>query len=588
MTCKRWKLAAALLGAFASGAQAVHLNLDGMGQVLIYPYYNVNNNFQTNLHIVNTQNAYKIVKVRFRESGLSRDVLSFNIYMSPYDTWTGVVRNLGGKANLTSDDNTCTLPANDAVTDMGVLSSTGWEFNTSYSNVSDGDAREGYIEVIEIGNIPPELFTDMNGDSAIVVSDDMLVQIGLKHDASGVPGNCDVVTLGWSAGYGVGTLAVENTAARENWQGDATATPDANGRSGGADDNDGLGGSYLLPPSGGLYGHAIYLNLADGSAFVNEATVLNNYSTMAQHWRPDDVAHSLLPSLASGDVNTSVAIDPDDGTPIASGAWGYTVDATRNDGDPETPASGTNPWPVASALMATGIVNDWFIDPTYEGATDWVVTFPMRTHGIYNGLFTDDCLGDGATTVGKVESTTSATEGQDTCFQVSQNHANYSVAPYNREELFPTSPHELGLPFSINDPHYLPREVNVLQFGTSGVLGTANATDIGAVTRDISSLTEIGVAGWMRLVFGSGTTVYSTSATASLYTEQTATNSASFIAEDVSGTPAIAGISTVAPVTGLGVPVVGFAAQRGSASSIPAGANFGETVNHRYYRSYAD
>lgn len=575
---KKYKLAAAMLAAVATGAQAVHVNPDGTGQVLIYPYYNVNNNFQTNLHIVNTQNVYKIIKIRFRESGLSQDVLDFNIYMSPFDVWTGVVRNVGGKANLFSDDNTCTLPANDAVTSVGVLSVSGLDMNTAYSNVTDADAREGYVEVIEVGNIPPELYTDMNGDATIVAADDMLVQSGLKHDATGVPANCDVVTLGWTTGNGVGTLAVAPTAARENWQGNADVGVDANGRTGGADGNDGLAGGYLTAPSGGIYGHAIYLNMTDGSAFVNEATALDNYSTMPQHWRPNDPANFLLPSLASGDVNTSIFYAAD-GTGASSGAWGYTVDATRNDGDAETPASGTNPWPISSALMANGIMNDFFIDPTYEGVTDWVITFPMRKHGVYNGQFTLDCSGDGATTAGVVQTTTSATEGTDTCFLNPGNHVVYTFTPYNREELFPSTPDifDVSPVISVTQTNVLPREVNVLQLGTSGVLGSDNAASI-------SGISAIGNAGWMSLSFGSGATVYSTTAAASLYTDQSATNTASFIADTVAGDPAAAGIATVAPVNDLGVPVIGFAAQRGNAPSIPAGSNFGETINHRYVR----
>jgi hypothetical protein len=552
-----------------------------MGQVLIYPYYNVNNNFQTNLHIVNTQDEYKIVRVHFRESGLSRVVLNFNIYMSPYDVWTGVVRNNNGRPNLVSNDNSCTLPANDEVTSAGQLSTSGWTFNTAYSNLTDADVREGYIEVIEIANIPPELYADMNADATISSADDMRVQAGLSHDVSGEPANCDVVTLGWTSGNGVGTMAVAPTAARENWQGHADAGVDANGRSGGADGNDGLAGGYLEPPSGGLYGHAIYLNMSDGSAFVNEATTLDNYSTMPQHWRPGDHEVSLLPSLASGDVNTSVAINPTDGTPVVSGAWGYTVDATRNDGDPETPASGTNPWPVAATLMATGIVNDYFIDPTYEGATDWVITFPMRKHGVYNGQFTNDCAGDGDTTAGQVEVTTSSTEGQDTCFLNSGFHVQHVFTPSNREGLLPRRPDEfVGVPISVIQNNPLPRGVNVLQLGTSGVLGSDNAAD----SEFVSSIAETGVAGWISLYFGNPSIVYGSSNDPRLYTDHLSGNSASFIAEDVSGTSSVAGIATVAPVTALGVPVTGFAVQRGSAPSIPAGANFGETVNHRYYR----
>jgi hypothetical protein len=313
--------------------------------------------------------------------------------------------------------------------------------------------------------------------------------------------------------------------------------------------------------------------MSDGSAFVNEATALDNYSTQAQHWRPDDAANFLLPSLASGDVNTSLDIAAD-GTAVATGAWGYTVDATRNDGDAETPASGTNPWPISSALMATGIMNDFFIDPTYQGVTDWVITFPMRKHGVYNGEFTDDCAGDDGTTPGVVQTTVSGTEGADTCFLNQGNHVQYTFIPYDREEQFPSTPDSFTVSpvISVTQTNVLPREVNVLQLGSSGVLGSDNVAQI-------SGLEAVGTAGWMRLNFGGDVTY--TTADATLYTDQTA--SASFIATGPEGTPNAA-VATAAAVTDLGVPVIGFAAQRGNAPTIPAGANFGETINHRYVR----
>ncbi|MGB5098482.1 MAG: hypothetical protein WBN82_11300, partial [Porticoccaceae bacterium] len=51
----------------ASAAHAVHVNPDGLGQVLLYPYYTVQNNFVTAIHVVNTTDQAKAVKVRFLE-----------------------------------------------------------------------------------------------------------------------------------------------------------------------------------------------------------------------------------------------------------------------------------------------------------------------------------------------------------------------------------------------------------------------------------------------------------------------------------------------------------------------------------------
>ena len=75
----------------ASVSNAVNLNPDGLGQVLIYPYYTVNAGNSTLLSVVNTTDEVKAVKVRFLEALNSREVLDFNLYLSPFDVWTGAV-----------------------------------------------------------------------------------------------------------------------------------------------------------------------------------------------------------------------------------------------------------------------------------------------------------------------------------------------------------------------------------------------------------------------------------------------------------------------------------------------------------------
>ena len=75
----------------AGTAQAVNINPDGLGQLLIYPYYTTNAGNLTVLSVVNTTANAKAVKVRFLESENSQEVLDFNLYMSAYDVWTAAV-----------------------------------------------------------------------------------------------------------------------------------------------------------------------------------------------------------------------------------------------------------------------------------------------------------------------------------------------------------------------------------------------------------------------------------------------------------------------------------------------------------------
>jgi hypothetical protein len=82
-------LASAML---ASGAGAVNLATDGIGEVAIAPYYTVRDGWQTTMNVINTQDRPIVVKVRVHEGQNSRDVLDFNVALSAYDVFTGVIR----------------------------------------------------------------------------------------------------------------------------------------------------------------------------------------------------------------------------------------------------------------------------------------------------------------------------------------------------------------------------------------------------------------------------------------------------------------------------------------------------------------
>ena len=86
-TFKRKALFTAVLaGLGAAGtAEAVYLNPNGTGQVLVYPYYTVQsaggNAWNTYLSVVNTTTRAKAVKVRVLEGKTSAEVLDFNLFL---------------------------------------------------------------------------------------------------------------------------------------------------------------------------------------------------------------------------------------------------------------------------------------------------------------------------------------------------------------------------------------------------------------------------------------------------------------------------------------------------------------------------
>lgn len=226
-------LAAAFAAALAPEACAVSLDADGRGQALIYPYYTVqsagNNAFNTYLSIANHTAQAKALRLRVREARNSREVASFNLYLSPHDAWTAaIIPQPGTDAPLLiTQDRTCTLP-------QLAGSPPGIAFqNTLYAGVLSDDlgagldrAREGWIEVIEMASL--------TGAMAAAVT----------HNGSGIPGNCAAVAA--------------------PSEGDIAA------------------------PTGGLSGTLTLINVASGLDFTVNAEALAELSTRSFYRPPSD------------------------------------------------------------------------------------------------------------------------------------------------------------------------------------------------------------------------------------------------------------------------------------------------------------
>ncbi|AUN95744.1 hypothetical protein C0099_12860 [Pseudazoarcus pumilus] len=121
---------------------------DAYGGALVVPYYTVQNGNVTLLNIVNVDpESGKAVKVRFRGAERSDDVFDFQVFLSPGDMWTAnISQGPDGRARLTTEDNSCTLPEN---------------VNRSFETLRlSGDeaaraagTREGYVEIINMGDV---------------------------------------------------------------------------------------------------------------------------------------------------------------------------------------------------------------------------------------------------------------------------------------------------------------------------------------------------------------------------------------------------------------------------------------------------
>ena len=225
------------LGAAAS-ANATNVNSDGLGEVLLYPAYTVQEGNDTAISVTNTTNQIKAVKVRFLEGMNSQEVLDFNLYLSPQDVWNGVVVRTDAGAKLVTQDKSCTAPAIPAGgVEFRNLQYAGTDYAAGKGGPQGTDrTRIGHVELIEMGVVDPLFLLNpqLNAASAIV------------HGANGVPGNCAAV----SNAFKVGGIWAQNVDAG------------------------------ISTPTGGLYGVGTVTDVNEGSQIGYDATALADFSVL--------------------------------------------------------------------------------------------------------------------------------------------------------------------------------------------------------------------------------------------------------------------------------------------------------------------
>lgn len=229
-----------------NSAQAVNVNSQGEGEVLIYPYYSVEGGQDTYISVVNTTDEYKAVKVRFLEAMNSQEVLDFNLYLSPQDHWSAVLVDTASGTAIRTGDTSCTVPQSLAATAVGtagpLVEFRNFEYQSDTVQKGLDRTREGYVEIIEMGVVT---------DAAMIAA--------IKHTSASIPKDCSVVAAGWEAG---GTF---------------TAGPTAG----------------VTEPTGGLYGYGVLINVAEGTNATYDAVALAAFSDTAVHTDPGSLSPSL-------------------------------------------------------------------------------------------------------------------------------------------------------------------------------------------------------------------------------------------------------------------------------------------------------
>ena len=408
----------------ANMASAVNLNPDGLGQVLLYPYYTVNGGQQTLLSVVNTDTVNgKAVKVRFLEGYNSREVLDFNLFLSPADVWTANVFALadagvsGTGAAIFTTDNSCTAPA---FPEGPLANGAHYQhfLNYAYSGsnsdtgpTTDDRTREGHFEMIQMSDILPAttLFTET------------------KH-VNSVPPGC--------------------SKAETQFENSATDTG---------------------VPTGGLFGSASVVNVAEGTFYAYNADALAGFSAI----KLNTPTGSLFPAL--NQVND------------AGAAAGTVTSLVFNNGQLIT-----SPYPypanaidaVSSVFAAANIYNQYETSTNGSVGTDWVVNFPTKRFYVDAATF-------GLTKV--IPPFEHLFGAKETGNGLGLSCTIVGITIFDREENTTTP---TGCGFSPCPPGQPPssicHETNVITFDLTG---TASILDSGLT----ANIKPIGAAGWTNL-----------------------------------------------------------------------------------------
>lgn len=328
------------LAALASthNAAAVALNPRGTGQVLLFPFYTVNGQNQTLISVTNTTERAKAVSVRFLEARNGRPVAKVNVYLAPFDTWTGAILDRPDDqpgARLIVRDRTCTVPdlANQPVYRDGLNFARSEYTGQNRDHPESLGAQlgvlerteEGFIEVIEMGEL-------QSGPGRLQLADEVMPNPG-----TGVPLDCGSVISAW--------IPPSEPQGKQIW----AVAPSLN----------------IDLPSGGLRGMAAIVNTLNGSMFTYTAEALTDFYS-------DTAAPGALHQIVMGRPTLA---DANNG----GGQVRATVVDTKGKTITEVyPFPQVTADPVSLVLMQTRVFNDYNFDRNLGASSEWVLTFPTK------------------------------------------------------------------------------------------------------------------------------------------------------------------------------------------------------------------
>lgn len=404
---------------------------NALGDLALVPYYTVNGDWITGIHIVNSSDRTQVVKFRFRRATDSVDALDFNIVMSPKDVYAGFLSdNEDGDIRWSADDTTCTVPA----TTGGVL---------TMPDIYRENAETGYVEIIAMGSPLTETYP-------IAVAAE---HSGLSGDPALTPASCAAVRSNFFADGVSGTTrgVIDNTSTAQ------TDLLDSDGDSSTSDIVD-----NFYEDSGNVLKVSYFIrDNGSGVEFGDNAVHIQDFLT------GESAITNQQFGYLSGDLDGFDFPDLDGNAPTAV-----------------TPENGKfNILRGGSVLGVASLINEWTANEANGAALDWVVTMPgqylMFNRIQYLNTLTDD---DEECTYGVPTGTFNDGEDPFAC-DFRDIPVSATILPYNREELT-IIPEEGDLvvspaPPGTVDQLLLEKETNVITYGGNSVLGVSDV-DISA------------------------------------------------------------------------------------------------------------
>ena len=351
-------------------ADSLVVNTDGIGHINLVPYYTVQSGYDTYVNIVNTDMLNgKAVKVRFRGASNSDDVFDFTLLLSPGDKFgfaltkdaaTGLP--MLAKAGAPNDDTSCTLGG---TTGNGINKINGEKFVTARLNqrltgdALANEAREGYVEILNMADIPPNtvstsLFAAIkhvkNADGKFVAPctpANLAVMAGNPTSYNGAADATSAVAKG---------LEVPTTGLITNWTVINVAKAAAY-----------TGAAVAVEARDSTTGKAGFGNVVMFAQ--NNFAMINSGADPTTRYTSDPVIRGGFISAANydfPDLSTPYLNDALDGTGIISGL-------TR----PYTQASN-----LTASLAVTSVANEFVTFAGLQAKTDWIFSFPTRRYNI--------------------------------------------------------------------------------------------------------------------------------------------------------------------------------------------------------------